>query len=312
MYKQTFVFMVLLVTINLKVFTQDNGGGQAGAFLRRGLDGKALALGGAFSSISDGASSVYWNPAGLNDIQKFDINISNSFLSLDRSQMFGAMGYSLNRRLSIGLGILKFGVNEIEGRDNNGNLTKNFNDQEIEFLASFAYKIINKRSFKVSTGLTIKYLSQSLYDNNANGFGFDMGATATFFEQLRVAFVLQDLYSILKWNTERETKETVPSVIKTGISYFPSFLASSPVIIGLSVEFIKLKNVDPKFVMGCGFTIYKLLVVRIGHDGSSICGGISLLSEYFKDNLIQIDYAATKDPFSNDLNHHVGISFSMF
>src|SRR4030042_3282928 len=40
-------------------------GGQAGAFLRYGIGGRALGMGKAFTAVADDASGVFWNPAGI-------------------------------------------------------------------------------------------------------------------------------------------------------------------------------------------------------------------------------------------------------
>jgi len=46
------------------VLAQEPGIG-AMAFLRRGVDARALGMGGAFVAVADSYSSIYWNPAGL-------------------------------------------------------------------------------------------------------------------------------------------------------------------------------------------------------------------------------------------------------
>ena len=54
--------ILLLPTI---LFSQN--GGDPGAFLRRDVGSRAIALGGAFTGVANDASSVYWNPAGLSE-----------------------------------------------------------------------------------------------------------------------------------------------------------------------------------------------------------------------------------------------------
>lgn len=58
------LFAVLILGVCGTSLAQEEGVGAA-AFLRRGIDARALAMGGAFVAVADGYSSVYWNPAGL-------------------------------------------------------------------------------------------------------------------------------------------------------------------------------------------------------------------------------------------------------
>ncbi len=44
---------------------QTTDGVGSAAFLRRGVDARALGMGGAFVAVADGYSALYWNPAGL-------------------------------------------------------------------------------------------------------------------------------------------------------------------------------------------------------------------------------------------------------
>ena len=46
-------------------------GTDAAAFLKKGVGARALAMGGAFTSIADDTSAIYWNPAGLAKRQQY-------------------------------------------------------------------------------------------------------------------------------------------------------------------------------------------------------------------------------------------------
>jgi len=55
-------------------------GGQVGEFLTYGVGARALAMGGAYYGISDDASAVNWNPAGLAQIQRKEFTAMESTL----------------------------------------------------------------------------------------------------------------------------------------------------------------------------------------------------------------------------------------
>ncbi len=65
--KNTILFLSLalaLLATGLCALAQPPGVGAA-AFLRRGVDARALAMGGAHVAVAGGYSAMYWNPAGL-------------------------------------------------------------------------------------------------------------------------------------------------------------------------------------------------------------------------------------------------------
>ena len=47
------------------IYAVDKTGTTAAKFLSIGVGSKAVAMGGAFTSIADDATAMYWNPAGL-------------------------------------------------------------------------------------------------------------------------------------------------------------------------------------------------------------------------------------------------------
>jgi len=74
-FKTTF-FIITLYSISL--FSQHRGDNLSfqGISFENSLGTKALAIGGAYSSISGDVLSIFYNPAGLADINKFQISVS--------------------------------------------------------------------------------------------------------------------------------------------------------------------------------------------------------------------------------------------
>lgn len=52
----------------------------AGAFLRRGVDARALGMGGAHVAVVDGYAAMYWNPAGLARAESWEVGGTTSDL----------------------------------------------------------------------------------------------------------------------------------------------------------------------------------------------------------------------------------------
>lgn len=70
-----------------------------GSDLGMGIGARALGLGGAFVSIADDASSVYWNPAGMTDIRP-GINGVQLFLSAEAPNDFSTASVVYSPSLS--------------------------------------------------------------------------------------------------------------------------------------------------------------------------------------------------------------------
>ena len=81
-YYKPFVFLLFSFGI---IFSQTvtKTGTTAGQFLKIGIGARALAMGSAFSSVSNDATSLYWNPAGLSRLKKNEIILDHQDWVLD-------------------------------------------------------------------------------------------------------------------------------------------------------------------------------------------------------------------------------------
>ena len=63
--------------------TVSKTGTTAAQFLKIGVGARALAMGGAYSAVSNDATALYWNPAGLSSMKKNEILLDHQDWILD-------------------------------------------------------------------------------------------------------------------------------------------------------------------------------------------------------------------------------------
>lgn len=288
------MWVLISVMYTIPLLPNDGSGGQAGAFLRRGLGSEALSMGNAYTSVAKNASSIYWNPAGLSYIQETEMMAMVSFLTLDRKEMFFSLGHTFPGLFSLGLGWYEFGIDGIDGRDGTGHHTRTFSDSQRSFMLSMSKDI----SF-LSFGLTGKYLHHTLHDYSASGMSFDVGVKATYNDMITVGIVGQDLLGSYRWNTEDNTEEDIPITLRAGISYYPAFLPGV-----LSFDVVQVENEDMLFRVGTLYKVIEYFGVSAGYNANDVTFGafFKLPTESFS---AQLDYAATRDIVQNNYVHHI-------
>ena len=88
MFKKKFVFILIFVfTFGLSSFSS----AQEGIFFlgeELGVGSRAMGMGGAYVGIADDYSALYWNPAGLGQIRRMEVNVGFSHNKLVNSATF--------------------------------------------------------------------------------------------------------------------------------------------------------------------------------------------------------------------------------
>ncbi len=184
------------------------------AFLKIGMGGRALAMGGAFAAVADEAGSGYWNPGGLDLIHRTRMEASYSRLSLDRHYDTGALSQPLGRYGSVGLGWMRFGVDKIELRSGDTATPDGYGrDDENAYLVSYSKSVLGF----LGVGITGKYITQTLLGRHATASGADLGLLVRMTNGWSVAVVKQNMDAELSWNTGH--KDPLPRLTKVGVAY---------------------------------------------------------------------------------------------
>lgn len=98
-------------------------GGYAGGFLRLGTTARSTALGGGLTATVDPGWAAFHNPAALVFLENRHVSMFHHFLPLDRDLISATAASALPPTGGIGLGVLRAGVDNIDGRDGSGHQT---------------------------------------------------------------------------------------------------------------------------------------------------------------------------------------------
>ncbi len=87
----------------------------AGEFMSIGVDARAQAMGGAYTSLSAGVSSLFYNPAGINSIQQPEISFMHTQQMIASVNYdFLAAGFKQGENRVIALSLIRLGIDNIK------------------------------------------------------------------------------------------------------------------------------------------------------------------------------------------------------
>jgi hypothetical protein len=203
------IFLILSFT---QIKAQNDGPGNTGfAVLKLGIGARAIALGEAFSSVTDDATAVIYNPARLSFIDKSNVIIMHNELLQDVNTNFIAARFPLSSKLVLGFGLLSTSITGIEIREIPGAPIDNFDANNLSAGLSFGYKV----NQNVYLGITGKYLYEKIYVNDASGFAFDFGGNYVK-NNVSLALVFSNLGSV---NSLLDLETNLPAAFRLGGSY---------------------------------------------------------------------------------------------
>jgi hypothetical protein len=214
----------LLISLSALVNRVDAASAYAGERLALGADARALALGGAYVALAEGATAGYWNPAGLAALDSRQLHLTHDerFGLVDGD--FVALALPRTRLGNLAFSLLRVGVPNIPfttlqdpsqpiGPDNRPVLLSE------ETSADYAlYLSAGRRVRRLEVGASLKLLYSSVGSYHAYGFGLDAGLRLPLGWGLALAANLRDLTTTpLFWNTE--TTDRIQPSLQLGMAW---------------------------------------------------------------------------------------------
>ncbi|GAH47292.1 unnamed protein product [marine sediment metagenome] len=263
------IIRLLLTIVSLCLFIQ-TAYAQVGTtglqFLQIGVGARACGMGEAFSSLSDDASGIYWNPAGLVLVeQKEFLFMHNEWLEGTRYEFLSGIIH-LSKLGSFGVALTYFDYGEMEGRDEFGHHMVDFSAYDFALSLSYSRKI--KDDF--SAGITGKIIQSKIETESGTGFAGDIGVLYQGpFNGLQIGFVLQHFGTGLKY-VDEVTK--LPMTVRGGISYT---LPLNMINLIPAVDVLKELDADYKTNIGLEANLMNRIALRGGYKVKSSQGGMT-------------------------------------
>ncbi len=255
---------------------QDGAGGTRSIF-SLGAGSRAIAMGGAFSTLCDDPSAVYYNPAGLrlNRYPGVTVNHIQLFSGFsDATYDFVGLVYPTLSVGSIGLGFMTAGTGSIRGFDEFSRETGEISYRESQAMLAYGFDLPWKLFGRYTFGATAKVLNQRVGDFSDTGAGFDVGIlyTPPVLDGLVLGCNLQDIAGA-------ETKlvsesEKVDRTLMFGAGYRYLFENGSALAVG--VQFDMPERADNDFRAGAEYSYKQIMSIRVGFDSEMITAGIGV------------------------------------
>ena len=142
-------------------------------FLEIPVGAAAVGMGGAFVSVANDASALYWNVGGISTIDKFDLQIANMEWIGDTRFNFVGLVLPLGDFGTIGFSFTALSMDDmvvrtVEKPEGTGEF---FSAGDISFGLSYARDLTDR----FSLGFTVKYIQEKIWHMTAQGFAIDAG-----------------------------------------------------------------------------------------------------------------------------------------
>lgn len=297
------VFILLLVTLLGRIsVAQSNSGRTAADFLTIDVGARAAAMGGAYTALSEGAVSAYWNPAGLATIESGDLILNHFEWLQDVSLEYGAASFRVNDRVVLSASVSYLNYGSIDRYDNSGAL---LNDEITAYDWAGALSAGISLTDELSFGVTGKYVNQNLDEITGSAFAGDVGFKYQM-RQVTIAGFLGNFGQNMKFD---EISERLPAIGRLGLAVKPfgdNFTTS--------VDLVKEFDGDMALKHGLEYGFMGQYFVRSGYnynvndDEKSLSGFAFGLGVYL--NQAIIDYAYTpSDNYTKDDIHRFSLSW---
>jgi hypothetical protein len=272
------ILMMMSLVMLVRLSHATSNFGEASDMFTIGAGARALAMGGAYTAVSDDASAPYYNPAGLAYLDEHQAMLMHAPLYLNTSYNYIASANPFGDKWgTLALSDAMLLSNKIEARDEFNNLTDgNASLQNNSIMASYARKVLRK----VAVGGNVKFIQQKIVGFSGSTLGVDLGVMYKPFHFLNVGASLQNANSpSIKL---RETPDVYNPIRRVGVS---SEMLKGRFV--LSADLIKTGKESAVTAAGVEYTPMNLFSLRAGfNDNKDYTFGMGLRLKK-----LRIDYA---------------------
>ena len=251
----TIIITIILLSVN--IYASDNSGTAGMQFLKLGADARGNSMAGAVVGEVDDIDSIYWNPAGLNYLNKVMVTGTYNKLIGDMSYLYAgaAMPFFVNKIGTIGFSMTYVDEGSLEDTGNLGA----FGDLGCsDLVLSGAYGL---KLGMISIGGALRYTRKKIFNYSIDGAVVDIGGMVEVpsVDNLKAGMVIKNL----GWASKAIAKpDGLPIMYQAGLSYNYSIGIHN--IIGVLSTDIAVDD-DPDVNIGMEYGLKQMIFLRTGY-----------------------------------------------
>lgn len=191
------LFILKIVIVSLVVTSSNWGqdfsktGTAAAQFLKIPVGAKAIGSANTFGSFANDPSVLYWNPAGIAFFNDFEVNFDHLNWIADIPHDFLGIVVPIDDKSSFGISAVSVNYGNMERTtvEKPKGTGTTFDAIDLAFSVSYARALLEQ----VSVGITIKYVTQRIWNESAQTAAFDFGTILTpGFYDMKVGLMLSN------------------------------------------------------------------------------------------------------------------------
>ena len=180
MVKQSLIFSLLIASL----FAQSNVATTSASFLEIGAGARSLAMGGSYVSVADDVSSLYWNPAGIVNLERPSTHVYHSPWLVETNFYHGGAVVPMGHMGTMGVTYTTVTMDEMAVRtvkrpDGTG---EKFDVTNVAMGLAYAKRLTERFTF----GFQTKFVQEKIWQMSAKGFAVDIGSLFTTSGGLRI------------------------------------------------------------------------------------------------------------------------------
>lgn len=172
--KKFILAIIFLFTTFIHAGSFSKVGTAAAQFLKIGVGARAMGMGGSFTAVANDISTIYWNPAGIANLDRTSIGFTHSEWFADISHDFAGIVLPISSSdfIAVQATMLNTGEQEVTTVANPDGTGIFYDVRDLSIGLTYARQLTDR----FSVGLSAKYVMQNLYNVQASSFTLDVGS----------------------------------------------------------------------------------------------------------------------------------------
>jgi len=282
-----------------------------GQFLKIGVGARGAGMAGAYSGVANDITSIFWNPAGLAEVDGYGADFSHTFWFAGMAHTFAGLSIPVSEKFRVAASFVNFNSGDIaitttDQPDGTGGI---YSVSDIAVGLTLAGYLTEHFSF----GVTGRYVSHAFTNMSAGGFVFDIGTRYdTDFNGITLGFSINSLGTPQQFDGPEVTSTNpvyngvdaspIDMQIQTssfemplsfragiGVDMFQGFVMDRPATDAdgtvihdwiVAADFETFADVPEQFAVGTEYTFREFVSLRAGYrfgsDQFGLSGGVGI------------------------------------